>query len=153
MTSTETRSENTMRSTTCSRPLPRWTRPQRPWRRSTKPWPRSNSSTASRLVDTRLTPGKVYLFLSWDVSFFREMGGVLFLFFVAGYDQWPCPRSSSSTASRLVVTRLTPGKHCLFLLWGVLFLGNGRCFCVLMDLTKVKFINHIQIGHYEIVTW
>ncbi len=33
------------------------------------PWLRSSSSTASRLVDTRFTLGKVYLFLMWSVFF------------------------------------------------------------------------------------
>ncbi len=85
-----------------------------------------------------------------------EIGGG---FFVAGFDQWPCPtRSISLIAFRLVDTRLTPSKHCLFLLWGVLFLGNGRSFvhCWIWSVAlanKVKFINHIQIGCYEIDTW
>jgi hypothetical protein len=99
------------------------------------------------------------------------MGGVCFVV-VAGFHQWPWTRSNLLTASRLIVTRLTHGtaclflmwgvsflghgqaygldltqsKACLFLTWGVSFLGKGRCFCVLMDLSKVKFINCIQIG-------
>ncbi len=96
MASTETRSENTMRSTTCSRPSQRWTRPRRPWRRSTRPWPRSNSSIAFRLVDTRLTPGNHYLFLMWGVSFTGN-GRCVFLLLdlINGLDQgqvhWPHP--------------------------------------------------------------